>query len=443
MDVVTGPAEHGCRAILTPQMAIEEAHRCLLCHDAPCSAGCPAGTDPARFIRKIRFYNLKGAARTVLGNNPLGGVCAFLCPSEDTCRAACARAGLDRPIDIDGLQRFAVEYGRALGLRVMERGPSRRERVAVVGAGPAGLACAASLAQRGFAVTIFEARHQAGGMLRYGVPASRLPDAALDADLAEILSMGIELRAGEPVDVDAAELLEQGFDAVFVAPGLRRAYALDVPGVELQGVTTAVDFLDLARTDHGAARQKVSERNVAIVGGGSVAMDVAATARSLGAKRIYCVALESMTELPAKAAELHEAQRAGVVIKPQCMVTRILGDDGRVTGVAGVETEWIEPGKLVPGNARPVPETSWRLSVGAVIQAIGQGLDDSAGRVLSRADKKGAWYATDASSRVTSIARVYAGGDVIRGPATVVQAVSDGKRAAAAIDALFSAKEAS
>lgn len=437
MNVDTGPGAPGCRAPLSLQMAIEEAHRCLLCHDAPCSARCPAGTDPARFIRKIRFYNLKGAARTVLSNNPLGGVCGHLCPTEETCRAGCARAGLDRPIDIDGLQRFAVEYGRRVGLQVLERGPAKKQRVAIVGAGPAGLAAAAVLAQLGYAVTVFEARPEAGGMLRYGVPAHRLPTSALGADLAEILELGVELRTNAPVAEDAGKLLDQGFDAVFVAPGLWRPHMLSVPGADLEGVSSALDFLALSRANAAAVRRQVEGRNVAIVGGGSVAMDVASTARALGAKKVYAIALEAMTELPANEAELEDARKGGLILKPQCMVTKIVGEEGQVVAVEGVETEWIEPGKPVPSNARAVPGTTWRIAATVLVQAIGQGLDARAGQILSRADKSGPWTKAEPSTRATSLPRVFAGGDVIRGPATVVQAVDDGKRAARAIDALF------
>jgi len=425
---------------LTLQQALEEAQRCMLCHDAPCSAACPGGTDPAKFIRQIRFYNLKGAARTVLRNNPLGGVCAYVCPTETTCRGACLREGLDRPIDIDGLQAFAVEYGREHGVVALEAGEAREPRVAVVGAGPSGIAAAARLAGHGYSVTLFEAREQAGGMLRYGVPASRLTDARLDADLDEVLALGVELRTGTAVagEDGAASLLEDGYAAVFLAPGLWRAYALDLPGMDLDGVTTALDFLADCHVAPDEARALVEGVNVAIIGGGSVAMDVATCARELGAGRVYSIALESMTELPAMEDELDAARKEGVVIKPQCQVTQVLGADGRVAGIEGHETEWIEPGKLVPSNARPIEGTSWRLKVGAVVQAIGQGVEAGAGKLLVAGEKAGPFLVADGATQATSVAGVYAGGDFVRGPSTVVAAVGDGKRAADAIHAMLS-----
>ena len=228
MSTTHPTAEHGTP--MTVQQAIEEAHRCMLCHDAPCSTACPGGTDPAKFIRQIRFLNLKGAARTVLQNNPLGEVCAYVCPTEDTCVRACLRAGLDRPIDIDGLQAFAVEYGRAHGLKALEKAPARAEKVAVVGAGPAGLAAAASLGVYGYQVTVHEARAKLGGMLRYGVPESRLDDAKLDADLAEIRELGVEFKTSTVIESEdgAAKLLQDGYAAVFVAPGLWAPITLDL-----------------------------------------------------------------------------------------------------------------------------------------------------------------------------------------------------------------------
>jgi NADPH-dependent glutamate synthase beta subunit-like oxidoreductase len=428
---------------MTLQHAIEEASRCLLCDDAPCSKACPGGTDPARFIRQIRFFNFKGAARTVLGNNPLGGVCAHVCPVEDTCVGACLRTGIDRPIDIDGLQRFAVEYGRQVGVKALFRGETARpERVAVVGAGPAGLTAAARLAGLGYAVTLFEARDEVGGMLRYGVPASRLSEADLGADVKEVLELGVELRAGRRVEGEdgARALLDQGFAAVFVAPGLWKPFALPLPGRDLDGVTTALDFLALARTDAAQAAALVKDRNVAVIGGGSVAMDVTHVSRELGAKRIYAIALEGMNELPANDRELALAIEDGVVVMPQHMVKEITGRGGKVTAVTGVETEWIEPGKPVPSNARELEGTSYRLRAGVVIQAIGQGPTDAVRGLVVAATGKNGLLAADEATQATGVARVFAGGDVVRGAGTVIAAVGDGKRAADAIHELLSGR---
>ncbi|MFH1131100.1 MAG: FAD-dependent oxidoreductase [Pseudomonadota bacterium] len=425
---------------LTIQQAIDEAHRCLLCHDAPCSQCCPGGTDPGKFIRQIRFYNLKGAARTVLRNNPLGTVCAHVCPTEETCVGACLRAGMDRPIDIEGLQNFAAEYGREHGVHALEPGNARPERIAIIGAGPAGLVAAARLATFGYKVTIFEAQEQAGGMLRYGIPKTRLPESVLKADLEEILSLGVELHCNKELQDEgsAIKLLEDGFAAVFVAPGLWKPYELTLPGIDLQGVTNAIKFLGDMHNSPDKAASLVKDKNIAIIGGGSVAMDVALGARELGAKRIYAIALESMTELPAQEKELAQARQDGVIFKPQCQLTRIVGDKGNVSGVEGVETEWIKTGKLTPDNARPIEGTSFRLRVGAVIQAIGQGPSEIAQKIVVSAKKTGALLFADKTTQSTSVKRIFAGGDIVRGAGTVIDAVGDGKRAADAIHQLLS-----
>jgi len=430
-------------AAMTLQQALDEAQRCLLCHDAPCSQGCPGGTDPGKFIRQIRFLNFKGAARTVLRNNALGGVCAYVCPTEETCVKACARSGLDKPIDIDGLQAFAVEYGRAQGLKALEQAPARPEKVAVVGAGPAGLTAAARLAMYGYQVTVHEARAKLGGMLRYGVPESRLDDAKLDADLAEIRELGVEFKTSTLIESEdgGAALLQQGFAAVFVAPGLWAPITLELEGADLDGVGNAMSFLEQTRAEPAKARSLVEGKNVAVIGGGSVAMDVARCARELGAGRIYAIALEGMTELPAMTDELEDALKDGVIIKPQCQVTRILGEAGKVSGLEGHETEWIEPGKLVPSNARPIEGTSFKLRLGAVIQAIGQRPTAAAGKVLTSGKKQGALLEADADTQATSVAKVFAGGDIVRGAGTVVAAVGDGKRAADAIHRMLAGKE--
>lgn len=427
-------------SVMTVQQAIEEAGRCLLCHDAPCSSSCPSATDPAKFIRQIRFYNFKGASRTVMGNNPLGGVCAVVCPTGDTCRGACLRTELDRPIDIDGLQAFAVAYGREHGVVTMERGEAKEQRVAIVGSGPAGLAAAAMLAQKGYQSTIFEARAEAGGMLRYGVPVHRLDDSVLDADLKDILDLEVEIKTDTMIDREdgAKKLLEEGYNAVFVAPGLWKANTLPIDGIELDGVTTALAFLDDARHKADTLENQVKDKVVCVIGGGSVAMDVCSSADMLGAKRIYVVALEGTNELPAQPEELQEAMEQGVRFRVQSQVDKILGDAGHVTAIEGREIEWIEAGKPIPANAKALDGSEFKLPVDIVVQAIGQAPAERVGQILTKAERNGRLFKADPEKQSTSVSKVFAGGDIVRGPATVVEAVADGKRAAEAIDLMFS-----
>ena len=403
--------------------AVEEAHRCLLCHDAPCSQKCPGGTDPAKFIRQIRFSNLKGAARTVLRNNPLGACCGFVCPTERTCAGACVRAGLDRPIDIARLQRFVSDYGYRLGLQLPRAPQSRPERVAVVGAGPAGLTAASCLASLGYQVVLFESRPEAGGMLRYGAPEQRLPQSILERELRSIQAQGVELRCNQAVETLAGNeraLLTEGFAAVFVAPGLWEGRELSLPGSDLEGVTTALRFLVSARSEPERARALVADRQVVIIGGGAVALDAATTACRLGARRAWAVALEGFNELPASPLEVEEALDLGVLFRCQSQVSRIIGEGGRVVAVEGVEVEWAEPGSLSPDNARPLSGASFRLPAGVVIQAVGQRVTSEAAILIRQAQEDHG-------------KPFFLGGDVVRQGGqggTVIEAVADGKQAA-------------
>ena len=427
---------------LTLQGAMIEAERCLLCHDAPCSAACPAGTDPGRFMRQLRFLNPDGAAQTVLDNNPFGGVCGSVCPVSKLCEAACSRQGLDAPIQIGAVQLFLHGHGAAIELEAPPVAPECGKKVAVVGAGPAGLTAARELVRRGATVTVFEAQPDAGGILRYGIAPMRLGPELIDQEVARIAEMGVDIRTDESIaGPDALEgLLARGFDAVFVAPGLQAGHALAVQGADLPQVVTALEFLASANTDgeDGRAYDLVHGKDVVVVGGGSVAMDVANTARAFGAGRITAVSLEGLDALPADRDEIAYAQRSHVIFRPQARVVRVLSDGGgdaaAVSGVETIEIDWKEPGSCAPSNAVDRPGTEGRIRAKTVVVAIGQKLDArgvEATRGLGRAARGG--VAVDEATGRTTDARVYAGGDAVRGGDIVVRAVADGKRAAAAI----------
>ncbi|MDO8734209.1 MAG: FAD-dependent oxidoreductase [Elusimicrobiota bacterium] len=420
--------------------AIAEADRCLLCYDAPCSEGCPAETDPGTFIRKLRLKNLKGAVRTIKKNNILGGVCGIVCPTGRLCEEKCSSTEIDRAINIGKLQRFLIEYGWQVGFNPLIKKSVKNIRVAVIGSGPAGLTCAAELAKEGYSVTVFESNKKPGGILRYGVPSFRLGEGFIDRELKDITALGVQIKCNFSVKGKGAieNLLKKGgggFKAVFVAAGLSSPYKLNIPGAHLKNVTTSTELLkDVRAGNQKKISKMVKNKNVAIIGGGSVAMDVANTCKVLKAKKVYCIALESMQEIPADKDDLQMAIDNYVIIKPQCRIKEITGKDGAVSGVKGNETEWKVPGLLIPSNAKDVPGTEFSLKVGAVIIAIGSGPSPQLKEQLPNVQfTKRGLIQVNKKTLATSVKGVYAGGDIVRGPALVVDSIADGKTAAKSI----------
>ena len=417
--------------------AVAEADRCLLCYDAPCSEGCPAETDPGTFIRKLRLKNLKGAVRTIKKNNILGGVCGIVCPTGRLCEEKCSSTEIDRTINIGKLQRFLIEYGWQVGFKPLIKKPANNIKVAVVGSGPAGLTCAAELAKEGFDVTVFESNKKPGGILRYGVPSFRLGEDFIARELKDITTLGVQIKCESPVKGKGAieGLLRKGFKAVFVAAGLSSPYKLNLPGAHLKNVTTSTEILkDVRAGNQKKISKMVKNKNVAIIGGGSVAMDVANTCKVLKAKKVYCIALESMQEIPADKDDLQMAIDNYIIIKPQCRIKEILGQGGTVSGVKGNETEWKVPGLLVPSNAKDVPGTEFSLKFGAVIIAIGSGPNPQLEEQLPNVQfTKRGLIGVNKNTLATSVKGIYAGGDIVRGPALVVDSVADGKKAAQSI----------
>jgi NADPH-dependent glutamate synthase beta subunit-like oxidoreductase len=416
----------------TFSQAVTEASRCLLCHDAPCSKACPASTDPGRFIRKLRLRNIKGAVRTIKENNILGGICALVCPTEELCQKSCCTTEIDRPIEIGKLQRFLVEYGWETGFNPIEKKEAKNFKVAIIGSGPAGLACGAELAKAGIEATIFEAKEKPGGVLRYGVPEFRLNSEILDREIEEIKKLGVKIECNRKIkEQEVDDLINNGFDAVFIATGIWKPYKSSIPGSELKNVTTATEFLESAR--NGNKRKittMVKGKNVAVVGGGSVAMDVATTCKGLGANKVYILYRRSMREMPASKGDLQLALDNFVIIKPQTIVTEIVGEKGKITGLKGIETDWAKPGIFTAENLKPVPGTEFSLRVDAFVIAIGTGPDPD-NRVYSKIKfKDNGLINTEDDGVSTTDKKIYAGGDIVRGAGLVVEAVADGKEAA-------------
>ena len=424
---------HDMEAGLDYNQAVIEASRCLVCHDAPCSRDCPAGTDPGTFIRKFKLRNVKGAIRTIKQNNILGGICGVLCPTERLCMKGCSASGIDRPIEIGKLQRFLVEYSWETGFKPLSRDEKRKGRVAVIGSGPSGLACAAELAKSGYGATIFEAREKAGGVLRYAVPEFRMNPEFLDRELEDVMELGVEIRTNSRIEKGQVDrLLEEGYDAVFIGTGVWGSIELDVPGSNLENVTNSTVFLEDMRSGKaGELGEWIQGKNIAVAGGGSVAMDTACTCLALGANKVYILYRRSLSEMPADEDDLEMALRNNVVLRTQSIVTELLGRDGKLTGIRGIETDWKVPGDRSAKNLVTVPGTEFKLKADLFIWAIGTRAEEANVNLSSDVEHlPNGLVRTGDDGISTTHPRIFAGGDVARGPALVVQAVDDGKKAA-------------
>jgi len=429
--------------------ALAEANRCLLCHDAPCSKGCPGGTDPGTFIKKLRFLNVTGAIRTIKQNNILGGACGVLCPTSQLCEKECSAVGLPGgAIRIGKIQRALVEHGWETGFNPLEKSAPRKEKIAVVGSGPAGLSCAAELAKAGFKVTVYEAKKKAGGVLRYGVPAYRFDPSFLERELKDLESLGVKIQCATPIRGKGAaeKLLTKGFAAVFLAPGLWEAIRLKEPAPPMPGLFTATEFLSALR--EGKSEQigkSVKGKRVAVIGGGSVAMDSAESALKLGARDVYLIYRRSYTQMPAEEDEKQDALRIGIhFLLLNQPVDYVAGPRGRLRAVKLVRTELGDID--ASGRRRPVevPGTEWELPVDVVIEAIGaKPAADTEMWVASVKRTTGGLIVADPKTGATSAKRIYAGGDIVRGPALIIEAVKDGKAAADAIRRQVGKKEVS
>ena len=400
----------------THRTAMEEAARCLLCHDAPCSKGCPAGTDPAKFIRSIRFRNDRGAAETIRENNILGGTCARVCPYDRLCEEACSRCGIDKPIEIGKLQRYAIEQEEAYGMKTLFAPEKKVGNVACVGAGPASLAVAAELAKAGYNVTILEREAKAGGVLTYGIVPSRLPQAVVDHDIAQVEGLGVKFQFN--TEVKAADL--DAYDAVFVGAGLWADNLPKIDGIELDGVYAAVDFLKEARTK---AEGFNPGKKVLVVGGGDVAVDCAVSAKLLGAEDVKIVYRRTLEEAPGNMTEFHYALSLGI---------------GMTTGMAPAAVKGNGKVEAVEFKGFRDEAAELTLSADTIVFATGQKAEDMAAVAGVKVTDKGTIAADDAGA--TDVEKIFAAGDIVNGGKTVVEAVAAGKVAAASMIAYLEKK---
>ena len=425
--------------------AVAEADRCLLCHDAPCSAGCPADTKPGDFIRKFHLKNITGAIRTIKENNILGGACGILCPTDRLCEKECSAmlkskdmpSGQDRAIRIGDIQRFLIEYSWERGYQVLKKPEQNKEKVAVVGSGPGGLSCAAELAQAGYRVTIFEARPEPGGVLRYGVAPFRFDQTFLKKEMSDIEALGVEFKCNHRIEGEkgAEKLLEDGYSAVFLAPGLWKAAELNPGQPPIDGLFSSVDYLSSLRD--GRLEQTAADvegKTVAVVGGGAVAMDCVDTAAHLGAKDVYLVYRRSYLQMPAEEEEIQSALEAGVHFLLLNQPLDYVTENNRITGMKVARTKLGAPDDSGRRSPEVIPDSDWNLDVDIVIEAIGnQAEADSADWYPSVDTDAKKLIKADTETGETSVKGIFAGGDIVRGPSLVVNAVRDGKVAAQAI----------
>lgn len=416
---------------LTAQAAVVEANRCLNCFDAPCTAACPTHIDVPLFIGKIARGNLRGSALTILEANVLGASCSRACPVDVLCEGACVMHGYDRePIEIARLQRFAMDAFHAAGGTLPRKSSAtRKEKIACIGAGPASLACAAELRQRGFQVTLFERRALPGGLNTYGVAEYKLPARASMREIELIRELGVEFRTGAEIRTQSdLENLEREYDALFLGVGLGPARRLGIPGDDHPDVIDALAFIAGYKT---ATPRAVAE-SVAVIGAGNTAIDAANAARRLGASNVAILYRRSQQDMSAFAFEYDHARQEGVQFLWRVLPVRIHTADGRITSLECAQAKVDARGVLAA-----VPGTNFHFDCQQILYAIGQSpllelLQTCRGVTLEHGR-----VAVDRATGQTANPKYYAGGDCVNGGREVVDAVADGKRAGAAIAERF------
>lgn len=428
--------------------ALLEAQRCLHCKNAPCVKGCPVQVRIPDFIARIASGDMEGAYRTIAQTNALPAVCGRVCPQESQCESKCVRGIRGEPVAIGRLERYAADVHNARERQTVKKPADNGHKVAVIGSGPSGLACAGDLASRGYQVTVFEALHRAGGVLVYGIPQFRLPKEIVRREIEGLQQLGVKVETntviGKAVTVD--ELMrEYGFEAVFIGTGAGLPKFMGIPGENLKGVYSANEFLtrvNLMRAcDAGSDTPIQHGRHVAVIGGGNVAVDAARCARRMGAE-VTVVYRRTRAELPARREEVEHAMEEGIAFSFLTNPTAVLGDEqGWVSALRCLRMELGEPD--ASGRRRPVAVAGSEHEIAAdcVIMALGTSpnpliRDTTEGL---ETEKWGGIIVADDTGK-TSREGVYAGGDAVTGAATVILAMGAGRQAAAAIDAYLQNK---
>ncbi|MBQ3384364.1 MAG: NADPH-dependent glutamate synthase [Erysipelotrichaceae bacterium] len=440
----------------TAEIAMDEANRCLNCKNQPCVSGCPVNIHIPEFISQVKVGNFEEAYQIINQTSSLPAVCGRVCPQESQCESKCTLGIRFEPVGIGRLERFVADYHNEHVTAKPEAPEFNGHKVAIVGSGPSGLTCAGDLAKKGYKVAVYEALHTAGGVLVYGIPEFRLPKKIVAKEVETLKALGVDIDTnvviGKTLTID--ELFEMGYEAVFVGSGAGLPRFMNIPGESLKGVYSANEFLTRSNLMKSYLDSPVTPimkgGNVAVVGGGNVAMDAARTALRLGAENVYIVYRRSMEELPARKEEVEHAEEEGIDFRLLNNPVEILGynnpDDPRdpkngfVTGIKCIKMELGEPD--ASGRRRPVeiPGSEFVLDVNTVIMAIGTSpnpliKDTTKGLEVN---KHGGIIVNE--DGLTSREGVYAGGDAVTGAATVISAMGAGKLAAKSIDEYLSSK---
>ncbi len=426
--------------------AQHEAQRCLDCASPACTKGCPVGVKVAAFVDKVLAGEFAAAAGILRQDNVLPAITGRVCPQEEQCEGACLLAKRGNSLAIGHLERFVADWERQHGVQFPPKAPPTGKKVAIVGSGPAGLTCAGDLIQKGHQVTVFEALHEIGGVLVYGIPEFRLPKAIVRQEVDNLRQMGVDFQTnvviGRTVTIDQL-MNEEHYDAVFVATGAGLPQFMNIPGEHFNGVCSANEFLTRInlmkayRDDYDQPVYDVKGQNVAVIGGGNVAMDAVRTALRLGAKNAWLIYRRTEAEMPARVEEVKHAKEEGVQFLLLQNPVEFLGDDkGWLRKVRVQKMQLGEPDKSGRPRPVPIPGSEYELEVGMAIVAIGTSANPLVQSTTpDMKTRKGGYIEADPATLRTSKKGVFAGGDIVSGAATVILAMGAGRTAAKAIDA--------
>ena len=418
--------------------ALNEAERCLDCADQPCVRGCPVGIDIPGFILKIAAKNFHGAYDTITDTNLLPSVCGRVCPQESQCEGVCTVGESLEPVAIGRLERFVGDMAIAEGWANVPYIEPNRFRVAIVGSGPAGMACAADMAKAGCEVVVYEAFHEPGGVLKYGIPDFRLPNSVVDVEIEKLTRLGIRFECNTLVGrlFTIEQLIgEMGFHAVFVGTGAGYPSFMGIPGESLGGVLSANEWLTRCNLMHGRDFPRYDTplqpgKHVTVIGAGNTAMDAMRVALRVGAEKVTCIYRRSAAEAPARAEEIHHAQQEGIEFQWLTAPLELIGDERKAVRAMRCERMQLgEPDASGRRRPEPVPGSAFEIETDMVIYAIGTNANPILGQTSKLALNSRGYIATD-EHLATSIAGVYAGGDIVTGAATVIQAMGAGRKAA-------------